>query len=86
VVFGAPWDGMEEGEEMRKALIINPHRIDDLSDVLAIARAEGKKAFRTAENIRVPPEANLPRDELGNYIVVVELHSSPDAGESRQKK
>jgi len=77
---------MEEGEEMRKALIINPHRIDDLSDVLAIARAEGKKAFRTAENIRVPPEANLPRDELGNYIVVVELHSSPDAGESRQKK
>lgn len=38
-----------------KAVVIRDdrHRFRDLGDVLAVARAEGKKLFRTCENILV---------------------------------
>lgn len=54
---------------MKKALIIHPRGIDDLGDLLAIARAEGKKAFRTKELIHVHPEVVKME---GCYLVVVE--------------
>lgn len=75
---------------MRKALVIGPNRIGDAGDVLAVARAEGKRALRTP-NIRIPPEANLPRDEKGNYIIIIEplddlAHNSPGAGDKRTRE
>ena len=73
---------------MRKALVIGPNRIEDAGDVLAVARAEGRKALRT--DVRIPPEANLPRDEQGNYIIIVEpmedlAHNAPGAGDKRTR-
>lgn len=54
---------------IQKALVIHPHGIDDLGDLLAVARAEGKKLFRTRGPIRVHPEVVKAAD---CYLVVVE--------------
>jgi len=62
---------------MRKALVIHPNRVFDLGDLVAIARAEGKKALRT-EKVRVLPR--IFDDPDGNFVVLVEEHSAPGAG------
>jgi len=52
-----------------KALVIHPGRIDDMGDLLAVARAEGRKAFGTNGKIRVHPVA---KEVDGCFVVVVE--------------
>ena len=72
---------------MKKALFIHSHGVDDMGDLLAVARAEGKRAFRTKENIRVLPL--IYKDDVGNLIVLVEydgvgLHNAPGAGDEKE--
>ncbi|MEM2107837.1 MAG: hypothetical protein QXL10_00935 [Candidatus Bathyarchaeia archaeon] len=58
-----------------KALLVKaPLRADwDLGDVLAVARSEGKRLFRTDENVRVVWAASSPY----GYVVIVEGCSQP---------
>lgn len=53
-----------------KALIVKPNtRSDwDIGDVLAVARSEGKKLFKTHENVRVIWVEHSPY----GYVVIVE--------------
>ncbi len=55
---------------VQKALLVKPpQRGDwDLGDVLAVARAEGKKLFKTSENVRVVWVVHSPY----GYVVIVE--------------
>jgi hypothetical protein len=73
---------------MRRVLSIHEKGIEDLGDLLAIARAEGKKAFRTKERIRVLPEV-WKKDEF--YLVTVEYDgvdaaNHPKEGDKMMKK
>jgi hypothetical protein len=54
----------------QKALLVKPqNRPDwDLGDVLAIARSEGKKLFKTHENVRVVWICESPY----GYVVIIE--------------
>jgi len=68
---------------MRKALVIGPRGIDDLGDLVAIARAEGGKALRV-DKVRVLPW--LKRDDQLNFVVLIEAHNSPGAGDKRTRE
>lgn len=68
---------------MKKSLIIPPHGVEDLGDVLAIARADGKKVFRTKRPIRVLPE--VVKRGYG-YLVVVEYDGMGDTNNLGQGK
>jgi hypothetical protein len=67
-----------------KALIVKPaDRGDwDLGDVLAIARSEGKRLFKTDENVRVVWVASSPY----GYVVIVEGCSQPAGGKQEEKE
>jgi hypothetical protein len=60
---------------VQKALVVKPpQRLDwDMGDVLAIARSEGKKLFKTHENVRVVWVCDSPY----GYVVIVEGCSRP---------
>jgi len=55
-----------------KALVIrdDKHKFKDLGDVLAVARAEGKKLFKTHENVYV---IRVFFDWLVGWTVIVSL-------------
>lgn len=53
---------------MRKSLIIDKERVDDLGDVVKIARKDGKCLLK-CEKVRVLPEV---RKVDGDLIVIVE--------------
>jgi len=56
---------------MKKALVVELNeRQKDLSDVIAIARAQARKMFRTNGSVRV---LRVDYDVRGFYVVVVEL-------------
>lgn len=67
----------------RKALIVKPAgRGDwDMGDVLAVARSEGKRLFKTEENVRVVWVQESPY----GYVVIVEGCSQP-VGCKREEK
>lgn len=54
---------------MMKRLIIHPNRIDDMGNLLAVARAEGKRALCTSANVRVHPWIGKEDD---CFVVIVE--------------
>lgn len=65
-----------------KALIVKPPlRGDwDFGDILAVARSEGKKLFRTDENVRVVWINESPY----GYVVIVALGCNQEAGCKRE--
>jgi hypothetical protein len=65
---------------MLKALVISDDvgRLRDLGDVLAVARAEGKKLFRTSENIGVLEVFKSFYSGKPIFIVVVEFNGCSD--------
>jgi hypothetical protein len=68
-----------------KALVIRDDKgkFRDVGDVLAVARVEGKKIYRTHGNIRVM-RLFFERD-IG-WIVVVGCSGSPGVGEERKNE
>jgi hypothetical protein len=67
-----------------KALVVKvPNRSDwDLGDVLAIARSEGKKLFKTNENVRVV----WIHETLYGHVVLICLGCNQNAGCKREVK
>ena len=61
-----------------KALVVRPPKRNDVDvgDILAIARAEGKRLFKTRENIQVIDLINRPY----GWVVVIQFGCSQDAG------
>lgn len=61
-----------------KAMVVKvPNRSDwDLGDILAIARSEGKKLFKTKENVRVVWMCESPY----GYVVIMGLGCNQEAG------
>ena len=57
---------------MKKALLIPIKPSKDLGDVVKIARSEGKRLFKTRENVRVVWAHETPH----GWAVVVQLGSS----------
>ena len=58
---------------VKKALIVElDKRQKDLGDVIAIARSQARKMFRTNSSVRV---LRIDYDVRGFYVVVVELDS-----------
>jgi hypothetical protein len=55
---------------MLKALVIfdNQHKFRDIGDVVAVARAEGQKLFKTHQNVRV---VEIFKSLEDYYVVVV---------------
>jgi len=66
-----------------KALIVKPKlRTDwDIGDVLAIARSEGKRLFRTNENVRVVWICDSPY----GHVVIVESCNQPSGCKMEEK-
>lgn len=72
---------------MLKAFVIHDskHKFKDLEDVVKVARAVGKQAFRTNERVFVKRIFQDP--ELECYVAVVEgpdVQNSPGVGGSRR--
>ncbi len=67
---------MMQQKGLCKALVIRDdrERFKDLGDVLAVARAEGKKVFKTDQNIRV---IRIWHDVGVGWIAVISL---PEGG------
>ena len=67
-----------------KAFIVKPNKRSDwdIGDVLAIARSEGKKLFKTTENVRVVWMQESPY----GYVVIVEGCSQPHGCNAREKE
>lgn len=65
-----------------KALIVKPSSRDDwdFGDVLAVARSEGKRLFKTDENVRVVWVSDSPY----GYVVIVALGCNQEAGCKRE--
>lgn len=65
-----------------KALVVKPpNRGDwDFGDILAVARSEGKKLFKTHENVRVVWVHETPY----GYVVLVALGCNQEAGCKRE--
>jgi hypothetical protein len=70
--------------KVQKALIVKPqNRPDwDMGDVLAIARSEGKKLFKTHENVRVVWIGDSPH----GYVVIVEGCNQPSGCKEEEEK
>jgi len=66
-----------------KAMIVKiPNRSDwDLGDVLAVARSEGKKLFKTHENVRVVWMRETPY----GHVVIIGLGCNQNSGCKRGK-
>lgn len=62
---------------MLKALIIHPKGIDDKGNLLAVARALGREAFHTKDNIHVHPWIGRIEIRGVNYFVVVVENGNP---------
>lgn len=63
--------------KMKALVVCPPERSDmDVGDILAIARAEGKKLFKTRENVQVIDLINRPY----GWVAVIQLGCSQDAG------
>lgn len=66
-----------------KALLVKPEKRPDadLADVVALARAIGKKVLKTTENVRVVWSCESPY----GYVVIVEGCSQPNGCNLEEK-
>lgn len=62
----------DEEPRERRSLVLTPGSIENLGDIVKIARVEGRKLL-DVEKVCVLPYLN--RDPDGNYIVIVEPES-----------
>lgn len=71
------------GLKIKAMVVKTPNKSDvDVGDVLAIARSEGKKLFKTHENVRVVWMHESPY----GYVVVITLGCSQEAGCKQEGK